>query len=162
MDLSDDALKAVCDRNNWLLGTADERTHRELVERSLPTAVTAEVRARLAEGDTNALGVAIIKVAPSDAVLDHANWRRDPPSFEAGQRRQLLGLASREALHRFVGLDVRPRASFAVALAARFPDRVADQALTARQVNLLPNSAPSGVGAPPAELGGPPGIALGL
>jgi hypothetical protein len=162
VDLSDEAVKAVCDRNNWLLGTTDERTHRELVERSLPTAVTADVRARLAEGDTNALAAAIINVAPSDAVLDQASWRGDPPSFEAGQRRHLLDLASREAMHRFVGLDVRPHPSVAVALAARFPDRVAEQALTARQVNLLPNLAALGVGTPPADLGGPPGIALGL
>jgi hypothetical protein len=125
LDLTDEALKAVCDRNNWLLGTADERTGRELVERQLPDAVTAEVRAGLAAGDTRALTVAIVRGAPADAALDAATWRRNPPSLDAAQRRQLLDVSSREAMRRFAGLDIQPPPTKAAAIAARFPDRVA-------------------------------------
>jgi hypothetical protein len=137
VDLTDEALKAVCDRNNWLLGTADERTGRELVERRLPDAVTAEVRAALAAGDTRPLTVAIVRGTPADTDLDAATWRRNPPSLEAAQRRQLLDVASREAMRRFAGLDIQPRPTQAAAIAARFPDRVARHGLNVASAQLL-------------------------
>jgi hypothetical protein len=137
IDLADAALKAACDRNNWLLGTADERTQRELVERRLPAALTDDVRARLAAGDTRALTEAITREAPTDLALDRANWRHDPPALDAEQRRQLLDVASREALHRFAGLEIHPHRSKAAAIVARFPDRLAGRGFRAYPDQLL-------------------------
>jgi hypothetical protein len=151
-DLSDEALKAVCDRNNWLLGTVDERTGRELVERHLSAAATNHVLARLAAGETTALGVSLARVAPSDEILDRAAWRRNPPALATVQRCELLGIASREALHRFAGLDLQPHPNKAAALAARFPNRLAEDGLRLPAHRLLAGvdaSAPSPAGLDP-------------
>jgi hypothetical protein len=136
-DLGDEALKAVCDRNNWLLGTAEERTEREMVERHLPAAATDDVLARLAAGQTAALAASMARLAPTDETLDRAVWRKNPPALGAVQRRQLLDIASREALHRFTGLDLQPHPTRAAALAARFPDRHAEDGLRIPASRLL-------------------------
>jgi hypothetical protein len=123
VELSDAAVKACCDRAGYLLGTPDERTCRELVERRAPAAVTDEVRARLARGDTAALTRALRELAPTDDELDRHVWRHDPPQPDARHLRQLLGEASREALSRFAGRTVRPHPGRALALLARYPER---------------------------------------
>ncbi|EYT91501.1 hypothetical protein ThrDRAFT_02836 [Frankia casuarinae] len=130
VDLTDTALKAVCDRNGWLLGTPDERHHRELVERVLPTTVTDEIRARLARGDTTALAAALHQAAPTDSDLDARTWRWDPAADDAVQVRQLLAEASREAHARFADWHITPHPSRAVAFLARFPERSLRRALT--------------------------------
>ncbi|EFC82840.1 hypothetical protein FrEUN1fDRAFT_4037 [Parafrankia sp. EUN1f] len=123
LDLSDVALKAVCDRNGWLLGTPDERQAREIVERGLPDALTDRVRAQLADGDLTALARAVADVAPTDQDLDRRHWRWDPAASDAVQVRQLLGEASREAHARFADWHIEPRPTRAAALLARFPER---------------------------------------
>ncbi|SNQ49722.1 conserved hypothetical protein [Frankia canadensis] len=129
VDLTDTALKAICDRNGWLLGTPDERHHREVVERALPAAMTDEVRTRLAHGDGTALADALHRVAPSDVDLDARTFRWDPAAADATQVRQLLGEASREAHAQFAGWPITPHPSRAVAFLVRFPDRVLRRAL---------------------------------
>jgi hypothetical protein len=146
IDLSDAALKAVCDRNGWLLGTADERTQRELVERHTRTALTephcqADLRNRLARGDTLALAAAAAH-APTDADLDRATWRHDPPATDTANRRRLLDLASREALHRFAGFDITPHPTRAAALTGRYPHRLARQGLHTSPGQLLHPATP--------------------
>jgi hypothetical protein len=126
-DLTDPALKAVCDRNGWLHGTPDERTQRELVERHLP-APDPDHRARLARGDLTAL-TDLTSNAPTDADLDRSIWRRRPPTTDAVHRRQLLNIASREAIRRFTDLDITPHPTRAAALAARYPDRIGTRLL---------------------------------
>jgi len=125
-DLSDPALKAVCDRNGWLHGTADERTSRELVERRTPTGPDA--RSRLASANPTTVP-GMTTTAPTDPELDRATWRDTPPTADAVHRRQLLNAAGREALHRFADHDIHPHATRAAALAARYPDRIARRAL---------------------------------
>jgi hypothetical protein len=129
VDLTDTALKAICDRNGWLLGTPDERHHRELVERALPAAMTDEARTRLAHGDGTALADALHHVAPSDADLDARTYRWDPAAADATQVRQLLGEASREAHARFADWPITPHPGRAIAFLGRFPDRVLRRAL---------------------------------
>jgi hypothetical protein len=145
-ELSDGALKAVCDRNGWLLGTADERTYRELVERHITSALDDDVRADLAAGDTTTLTAALTTHAPSDQDLDQAAWRHDPPAARAVQSRQLLDLSSREAIHRFAGLQIEPRPSRAAALLARFPDRVSQRGLHVDPRDLITVPVPSVAG----------------
>lgn len=139
-DLSDAALKAVCDRNHWLNGTTDERTHRELIERNADTAI-GEVRRRLADGDISALAEAVTRYAPSDEHLDQAVWRHDPPNPETIQRQQLLHRASRLALHQLAGLTISPHPTRAAALSARFPQRLAERGLTATTEQILTEEA---------------------
>ncbi|ONH60458.1 hypothetical protein CcI49_11555 [Frankia sp. CcI49] len=135
LDLSDVALKAVCDRNGWLLGTPDERQAREIVERGLPDALTDTVRAQLADCDITALARSVTDVAPTDQDLDRRHWRWDPAASDAVQVRQLLGEASREAHARFAGWNIEPRPTRAAALLARFPERaVSAVALTAAEL----------------------------
>lgn len=145
-DLTDAALKATCDRNSWLLGTPDERTARELVERDASTVLAgSDVRAALAAGHPRTLAEAVVAHAPTDIELDAATWRTDPPALDAAQRRHLLDLASRQALHQFAGLDLTPHATRAAALAARFPQRLGDRGLVAAPDQLLtaPTHTPS-------------------
>jgi hypothetical protein len=151
-DLSDTAVKAVCDRNHWLLGTAEERTNRELVERHVLGALTDQIRASLAAGDTQALAEAITRAAPTDHHLDRATWRHDPPALDAEQRHQLLDIASREALHRFAGLDLQPHPTKAAALLGRFPDRIAEQGLHVQPGQLHTPHDAQPVPVPPAHL----------
>ncbi len=115
VDLSDDALKAMCDRNGWLLGAPDERTARELVER---------------DG----------ALVPDDAELDRRSFRHNPAAAEVKAAHRLVTVAGREALERFGGFTVAPRESLADALRHRFPERgtrdelrVADPALLLTQ-----------------------------
>jgi hypothetical protein len=136
VDLSDMAIKAVCDRNGWLLGTADERTGRELIERHTRTA-TEQVQHDLANGQTASIGAALADCAPTDADLDRASSRRTPPTLETTQRRHLLDTASREALRCFAGLDIEPHPTRATAYAARFPDRISAHALRASAEALI-------------------------
>jgi hypothetical protein len=158
--LSDAAVKAHCDRAGYLLGTPDERTHRELIERHLPPAVTRHVRARLAAGDTTALTQALRAVAPTDSDLDRHVWRHNPPQPGAVHLRHLLGEASREALRRFAGHDIHPHPSRAVALLARYPERTLHTGLrlTADQLTVQtgPPRYPEPTGPPPS----PPDLAL--
>jgi hypothetical protein len=137
LDLSDTALKAVCDRNGWLHGTPDERTQRELVERHTGAVLTDDLRNRVAAGDTIALTTAIINAAPNDADLDRATWRHDPPAPDVAQSRRLLDLASREALHHFAGYHINPHPNRAAAITARFPDRLANRGLITTPDQLL-------------------------
>ncbi len=131
--LTDEALKAVCDRNGWLYGTADERTSREIVERHLPRG-----HPHSADGDVATLTANAIGRTPDDAALDQATWRDHPPPVEPAQTRQLLDLAAREALHRFAGFEITPRTSRAEALAGRNPDRLARISLRASADDLAP------------------------
>jgi hypothetical protein len=133
-DLTDPALKAVCDRNGWLHGTPDERTHRELVERQITAALPA-YRARIAAGDPAALADGL-HTAPADTELDRSSWRNQPPAPDAVHNRHLLDIASREAAQRFTGLDIAPRLTRAAALAARFPDRIGARTLRITEAGL--------------------------
>jgi hypothetical protein len=54
LDLSDAALKAMCDQTSWLLGSPSERTQRELVQRDVRQAGTDGLRERLADSDRHA------------------------------------------------------------------------------------------------------------
>ncbi|MCK9895013.1 hypothetical protein [Frankia sp. AgB32] len=150
VELTDTALKAVCDRNGWLLGTPDERHHRELVERVLPDTMTGEIRSRLAHGDSAALADAVRHAAPSDADLDARTHRWDPAAEDAVQVRQLLGEASREAHARFAGWHITPHPTRAVAFLGRFPDRVLRRALAVDPQELRPPT-PAGPAPPRPE-----------
>ena len=87
-DLSDAALKAMCDRNGWLLGTSDERTMREVVERQIRRAASRpEGRAALASGDLAGFGDAVAHVTPSLEDLERHVWRYDPASLTVRQGR---------------------------------------------------------------------------
>jgi hypothetical protein len=86
----------------------DERTQRELVERRTGAVLTDDIRNRVGAGDTTALTAAIINAAPSDTDLDSATWRHDPPAPDITQSRQLLDLASRQALQHFAGHHITP------------------------------------------------------
>jgi hypothetical protein len=121
LDLSDRALKAVCDRNGWLLGSPSERTQRELVQRAVPPDAGDTLRPRLAAGDGDALEQAVTADASDDATLDRRAFRKNPPAADVAAAQGLLRAASGEALSRFAGFDARPRASFAEAFAHRFP-----------------------------------------
>lgn len=121
LDLSDGALKAVCDRNGWLLGAPSERTQRELVQRDLPPDTGDTLRARLAAGDGDALQNAITATASDDAALDRRAFRKNPPAPDVAAIQRLLRAAGAEALSRFAGFETQPRASFAEAFAHRFP-----------------------------------------
>jgi len=144
VDLTDPALKAVCDRNGWLHGTADERTSRELVERRTPS--DPDTRVRLARTHLPTIP-GIVADTPSDPQLDRATWRDNPPTPDSSHRRQLLNAASREALHRFAHHDIHPHPTRAAALAARYPNRIAHHALRTPAAHL----------APPHEFPAPPG-----
>ena len=121
LDLSDGALKAVCDRNGWLLGAPSERTQRELVQRELPPDAGDTLRARLAAGDGDALENAITAAASDDAALDRRAFRKNPPASDVAAIQRLLRAAGTEALSRFAGFETQPRESFAEAFAHRFP-----------------------------------------
>jgi len=153
VELTDTALKAICDRNGWLLGTPDERHHRELVERALPAAMTDEIRSRLAHGDHVPLAEALHRVAPSDTDLDSRTYRWDVAAADAVQVRQLLSEASREAHARFADWHTTPHPSRAVAFLARFPDRALRRALALDPEQLrLPTAARA---SPPTSPGTP-------
>jgi hypothetical protein len=143
-DLSDAALKAMCDRNGWLLGTAEERAQRELVERHLDTAMTDDIRTQLANGDTRPLTEALTLHSPTNEHLDRATWRYDP-SADAQQRHQLLDLASCEAVCQFTGYEIKPHPSKSAAFAARFPNRLSEQGLRVGREALLADPAPPGL-----------------
>jgi hypothetical protein len=80
LDLSDRALKAMCDRNGWLLGSPSERTQRELVQRSFPAEAGAELRERLVGGDREALEETVAAGAADNANLDRRAFRKNPPA----------------------------------------------------------------------------------
>ncbi|PLS75693.1 MAG: hypothetical protein CYG61_06115 [Actinobacteria bacterium] len=143
LDLSDAALKAVCDRNGWLTGVASERTQRELVERVGPAVEPEVLRASLADGDPGALE-AFSASAPSDHLLDVGAFRKNPSSAEADAAHRLLTEGGREALRRFAGVEPPHRASLAEALAHRFPERCGRDVLCERHVDrLLASEAPA-------------------
>jgi len=123
LGLSDVALKAVCDRNGWLLGSPAERTMRELVERD--ATVADGLGAELAAGHPDTLDGPPV----DDRTLDAAAFRKNPPTPDVTAAERLLGEAGRQALHRFAGIEAPWRPSFADALAHRFPGRVERQAL---------------------------------
>ena len=143
-DLTDPALKAVCDRIGWLHGTADERTHRELIERHTSTTGPGQ-RVPLARGDLSTLAL-LTAGGPSDPDLDRSTWRDQPANPDAVHRRQLLTTASREALRRFAGHDIQPHPNRAAALTARYPDRLAHHALRTPAAGLTTGA---GLPAPP-------------
>lgn len=128
LDLSDAALKAVCDRTGWLLGSAAERTQRELVERHGPDAGSDAVKTALAEGAPDALD-AFHASAPDDGTLDSRAFRKNPPSRDALAAHGLLGEVGREALRRFAEVEPPHRSTRAEALAHRFPERPGREAL---------------------------------
>ena len=123
LGLSDAALKAVCDRNGWLLGNPAERTMRELVERD--TTIGDGLRAGLAAGNPTPLAAPPV----DDRMLDAAAFRKNPAAADVTAADRLLGEAGRQALHRFAGIEPPWRASFAEAVAHRFPGRVERHAL---------------------------------
>ena len=140
-DLSDSALKAMCDRNGWLLGTSDERTMREIVERQIRRAASRpEGRAALASGDLAGFGDAVAHVTPSLEDLERHVWRYDPASLTVRQGRALLHAASAAALEQFAGQRIEPRADRSAAIIGRFPERVARIALRTRAVELDPHT----------------------
>ena len=102
LDLSDAALKAVCDRNGWLLGSPAERTARELLER--PATHNPDARR-------------------DDIALDAAAYRKNPPAADVTAAQRLLREAGREALRRFAGIEPPLRACVQDAIAHRFPAR---------------------------------------
>ena len=122
LDLSDVALKAVCDRNGWLLGSASERTQQELVERVTATLDGGALRSDLVEGDAGAL-VTLAAAAPDDHLLDARAFRKNAPSADAVAVQRLLREAGREAVRRFADVEPPHRASVAEAIAHRFPNR---------------------------------------
>jgi hypothetical protein len=122
LDLSDPALKAVCDRNGWLLGNAAERTQRELVDRAGPSVAPHELRAMLAAGAPDAFDP-LHAAAPDDRTLDGRAFRKNPPSPGVVAAHSLLGEAGREALREFAGVEPPHRSTVAEALAHRFPER---------------------------------------
>ena len=121
--LSDAALKAVCDRNGWLLGSPAERTMRELLERD--ATVGDGLAARLAAGHPDTLTGRWV----DDRTLDAAAYRKNPPAPDVTAADRLLGEAGRQALHRFAGIDAPRRPSLAEAVCHRFPGRVERHAL---------------------------------
>ena len=121
LDLSDGALKAMCDRNGWLLGSPSERTQRELVQRCLPATAGDTLRRRLAAGDADALEHSAVAGADDDANLDRRAFRKNPPAPDVAATQRLMRAAGAEALSRFAGFDAQPRASYAEAFAHRFP-----------------------------------------
>jgi hypothetical protein len=143
LDLSDQALKAMCDRNGWLLGTTNERTERELIERHLPDALDADLRRRLATGDLCALADALACRVPAAEELDARVWRANPAAPNVQQRRMLVDTASREALRQFAGYELTPRANLTEAVVHRFPERVADIALRVDSTDQLGVSTPA-------------------
>ncbi|MCM3886818.1 hypothetical protein ND747_24765 [Frankia sp. R82] len=149
-------IKAICDRNGWLLGTPDERHHRELVERTLPDVMTSEIRTRLAHGDTATLAYALHQAPPTDTDLDARTWRWNPGRHRRLQVRQLLGEASREAHVRFADWHITAHPSRAVAFLARFPDRIIRRGLTVHpepptpSAPLRPTPEPPPAASPPA------------
>lgn len=72
----------------------------------------------------------------------HRFRRRDPPSIDATQRRQLLDRASRLALHQLADYDITPHPTRAAALTARFPQRLAERGLTVTPEQLLTDALP--------------------
>jgi hypothetical protein len=148
-DLSDPALKAVCDRNGWLHGTPDERTDRELLERTLPAAGST-ARADLARGPDL---TTVLRSAPSDDDLDLTTWRNRPVVPAAAHTRQLLNIASREVLTRFADVNITPHLTRAAALAARYPDRIARQTLATTSNDLTANASSTPPHPPAPDLG---------
>ncbi|MFP5376358.1 MAG: hypothetical protein ACLGIO_06195, partial [Acidimicrobiia bacterium] len=128
LDLSDAALKAVCDRNGWLVGAAAERTQRELVERVGPGVDPEVLRVSLAAGQSGALE-AFSALAPPDRLLDAGAFRKNPPSPDADAAQRLLAEAGREALRRFGEAEPPYRASLGEALGQRFPERFGREVL---------------------------------
>ena len=158
LDLSDAALKAVCDRNGWLVGLAAERTQRELVERAASPMEAELLRASLAEGNRGALEQ-MSASAPGDQALDAAAFRKNPCSPEADAVQRLVAEAGREALRRFGGVEAPHRPSLADALAHRFPERFGRDVLSeADPTRLLASDAPAV--RPPAAV--PLSLDLGL
>jgi len=129
LDLSDQALKAMCDRHGWLLGSPSERTQRELVQRWVPADGDA-LRQRLAAGDNDALQHVVAADDDDDATLDRRAFRKNPPAPDVAATQALLRAASFEALSRFAGFDSQPRATYAEAFAHRFPAQLSRGPLT--------------------------------
>ncbi|MBW3641877.1 MAG: hypothetical protein KY447_03080 [Actinobacteria bacterium] len=158
LDLSDAALKAVCDRNGWLVGVAAERTQRELVERAAPAIEPELLRARLADGDPGSVE-AFTASAPADRLLDAGAFRKNPPSPDADAAQRLLAEAGREALRRFGEAEPPHRPSLADALAHRFPERWGREVLCEPEpTRLLAPEAPT----PPPPPAMPLSLDLGL
>jgi hypothetical protein len=135
LDLSDQALKAMCDRNGWLLGSPSERTQRELVQRALPRDNDA-LRHRLARGDGQALRHAVA-IGAADVTLDQRAFRKNPPAPDVAAAHALLRAASAEVLSRFADFDMQPRASYAEAFACRFPGQLSRAPLAERDPDRL-------------------------
>jgi len=121
LDLSDSALKAICDRNGWLLGAPSERTQRELVQRSIPADAADTLRVDLAAGQGGTLPQIVADNGPDDADLDRRAYRKNPPSPDVTATTVAVRAGALEALRRFAGLDYQPRAGIADALVHRFP-----------------------------------------
>jgi hypothetical protein len=131
VDLSDQALKAVCDRNGWLLGTADEHTQRTLLERRADLTTNLDtLRRQVAAGDTAALTKALLAQAPTDHHLDDAAWPKNHARPEQQQLDTYLRIASTQALKEFAGITISPPGSRADAIAARWPHRILRHTLT--------------------------------
>ena len=120
----------MCDRNGWLLGTADERTSREVIERHIRKVATKpDARALLADGDLRGFTDAVANVAPTIDELEAHVWRHEPADAGVRSLKAMLNAASREVVARFSGYKIEPRTTFADAIINRFPDRVARRGL---------------------------------
>jgi hypothetical protein len=122
LELSDEALKGVCDRNGWLLGSPSERTIRELAERGRPG-------------------------PGADAALDATAYRHNPPAPDVIAAQRLVGEAGREALRLFAGVDPPQRPTLTDALAHRFPARATRDQLRSPEPAQLRPTPPGAAGA---------------
>uniref|UniRef100_UPI002AD46474 hypothetical protein n=1 Tax=Frankia sp. Cr1 TaxID=3073931 RepID=UPI002AD46474 len=150
-DLSDQALKAACDRAGWLLGTADEHTQQIIVNRAIRAGLTDDIRTRLAAGDTTALATALRTSAPADDYLDKAAWPNSLYPADHAQITAYLGAASRHALWHFAGARLPDPPGRAEAIAARFPDQALRRQLVTTADQLRPDPPR------PADAAGPEG-----
>jgi hypothetical protein len=131
LDLSDQALKAMCDRNGWLLGSPTERTQRELVQRGVPADAGEQLREQIAAGaGRDALERIVVAGAADDATLDRRAYRKNPPAADVTATQTLLAVTGAEALSRFADFTAEPRTSYAEAFAHRFPARLSRGPLT--------------------------------
>ncbi|MDT3444454.1 MULTISPECIES: hypothetical protein [unclassified Pseudofrankia] len=121
-DLTRGALRAICTRAGWLLGTSHEQTALHRLEQRMARLPADAVRARLAHGQLTHL---------ADRQPAHPGVARpsDQAGLQARQTAQLLAEASHEALARFAGHTVTPHRTLATALLARYPDRLTHAAL---------------------------------
>jgi hypothetical protein len=158
LDLTDQALKSVCDRNGWLMGSPGERTQREMTQRAV-VASGSQLRDDLSAGDSEALS-RTAAAGPDDAELDRGVFRNHPPPPDVVATQQLLRATGAEALRRFAGFEAPPRASYAEALAHRFPAQLSRNRLeVADPAQLLLRSNLDELGAAP--VGADPAVKRG-